>query len=380
MNLITFQNKCIMNLIKQLIYTLLATLLLFSCVKESKSDEETSDLITITHEQFAGEGMQLGKIQAHVFEQIVQCNATVVPLPGGMAKISAPVSGLVKAIFTQQGQYVAQNQTLLEIKGNQIIEIQKQYAEAAAQFKRLKNNYELAIILQAENVITEKEYILAESDFLSAQASYNSLKLRLETLGLSVSKIENGSFYTSYFIKSPIAGNISQLNAYLGSFVDQQTSLVEVADPTSFQLELSVYPRDISKLAKGQSIRFKTVNDDNVHQAVLTSIGVSVDENSKSILCYASIADKKMFNPVANQFVESEIVVGSDTVMALPSDAIVKTEESSYLLILENKTDDNYSLKKVEVKTGRQINGFTEIIGELPINDVLIEGGYNIIH
>ena len=367
-----------MNLIKQLMYMLLTTLLLLSCVKESESAEESSDLITITKEQFNGEGMQLGKIRAHIFEQIVQCNATVVPLPGGMAKINAPVSGQLKTIYVQPGQYVVKNQTLFEIYGNEIIEIQRNCAEAAAQYKQLKNNYDRIKILHAENVATEKEFILAESDFLSAQASYNSLKLRLETLGLSVSKIENGSFYTSYFIKSPIAGNISKLNAHLGGFVDQQTTIVEVTDPTSFQLELSVYPKDINKLAKGQSVRFNTVNDDNVHQAVLTSIGLSVDNLSKSILCYASIVDKKAFNPVANQFVESEIVIGSDTVKALPSDAIVKNGDRYYIIVLKNKTNKAYQFEKVEIQVGRQHNEFTEVNVENEWGEILTKGVFNI--
>lgn len=367
------------NIVRYFIYTFLITMIL-SCVKDSKSVEETSDLITITNDQFAGEGMQLGKIESQVFKLFVKCNATVVPLPGGLARISAPVSGPVKAILVQQGQSVAKNQNLLEVNGNEIIEVQKEYVDAAAQFKRLKNNYERVKLLYAEKVITEKEYINAESDFLSAQANYISLRLRVETLGLSVSNIENGSFYTSYFIKSPIAGNISKMSAHLGSYVNQETILVEVADPESFQLELSVYPGDIGKLAKGQSVRFKPVDDLCEYQAYLSSVGVSVDENSKSILCYASITDKKTFNPVANQFVESEIIIDSDTVMALPSDAIIKSEGSFYVLTLENKTDENYLFKKVKVKTGRQVNGFTEIMDEIPINDVLIQGGYNIIH
>jgi cobalt-zinc-cadmium efflux system membrane fusion protein len=367
-----------MNLIKQLMYMLLTTLLLLSCVKKSESAEESSDLITITKEQFNGEGMQLGKIQAHVFEQSVQCNATVVPLPGGMAKINAPVSGQLKTIYIQPGQYVVKNQNLFEIYGNEIIEIQRSCAEAAAQYKQLKNNYDRIKILHAENVVTEKEFIIAESNFLSAQANYNSLRLKLEALGLSVSKIEKCTFYTSYFIKSPITGNISKLNAHLGGFVDHQTTLVEVTDPTSFHLELSVYPKDINKLAKGQSVRFKSVNDDNVHQAVLTSIGLSVDNLSKSILCYASIVDKKAFNPVANQFVESEIVIGSDTVKALPSDAIVKNGDHYYIIVLKNKTNKAYQFEKVEIQVGRQHNEFTEVNVENEWGEILTKGVFNI--
>ncbi|MEA4974212.1 MAG: efflux RND transporter periplasmic adaptor subunit [Paludibacter sp.] len=367
------------NIVRCFTYTFLITMIL-SCVKDSKSVEETSDLITITNEQFAGEGMQLGKIESQVFKLFVKCNATVVPLPGGLARISAPVSGPVKAILVQQGQSVAKNQILLEVNGNEIIEIQKEYVDAAAQFNRLKNNYERVKLLYAEKVITEKEFINAESDFLSAQANYISLRLRVETLGLSVSNIENGSFYTSYFIKSPIDGNISRMSAHLGSYVNQETTLVEVADPKSFQLELSVYPGDIAKLAKGQSVMFRPVDDLCEYQAYLSSVGVSVDENSKSILCYASINTNKSFNPVANQYVESEIIIGSDTVLALPSDAVVKSENKSYVLSLQNKTDINIAFKQVEVKTNRQLNGLIEIIGDAPTGDILIKGAYNIVH
>lgn len=65
--------------------------------------------------------------------------------------------------------------------------------------------------------------------------------MKIEAMGLSASKIENGEFYSSYAIKTPINGNISTLNAQIGSYIDSQSELLEIINPDMLQLKLSLF-------------------------------------------------------------------------------------------------------------------------------------------
>jgi cobalt-zinc-cadmium efflux system membrane fusion protein len=295
-----------------------------------------------------------------------------------MAIVNAPFRGVVKKVYCNNGQFVEKNQPLLEISGNEIIDIQNEFAEAAANYKRLKSEYERIKSLYDEKVTSEKDFILAESEFKTAMAKYNGLKLKIEVIGFSVSKIENGEFYSSYSINSSIRGYVSKLKTNIGSYIDTQSELLEIINPDMFQIKLSVFARDIMELKKGQSVHFKSANTKDVHFATISSIGVVIDEETKSIECYATLNDKKQTNAIANEFIEAEIVINTETVTALPSNAIIKDENGYFILILNKQENGKYLFDKMEVKTGRQYEGYTEIITPKIEGSILTSGIYNI--
>jgi len=368
-----------MNTVKHLLFFAAATFFVSACGNKSlESTQQESILVEITNQQFITDSMQLGKTETRVFETIVKCNGTIVPLPDGMAKVSAPFQGIVKKIYCQNGQFLEKNQPLLEIAGNEIIDIQNEFAEASASFKRLKSEYERIESLYNEKVTSEKDFILAETEFKTSLAKYTGLKLKIESIGFSVSKIENGEFYSFYTVKSPIGGYVSKLKTSIGSYIDSQTELIEIINPDMFQVKLSVFAQDIVDLKKGQSVRLKSTNVKDVHLATLNSIGVVIDNDTKSIDCYATIKDKEQTNTIANEFVEAEIITNKDTVTALPSNAIIRSENGYFILVLNKQEDDKYLFNKIEVKTGREHEGYTEI-NEANIDSLILTNGvYNI--
>ncbi len=354
------------------------TLFLISCAEKQKPEEKQSGFIEISGEQFIGEGMELGEIQLKVFEKLIKANGTIVPQSEGVARVSPPVSGLIKKINCHNGQFINKGHNLFEISGNEVIDIQREFAELSANFSRIKSEYERVKSLFAEKVISEKDFILTESEYKASLAKYNGLKLKIATLGFSASGIEKGEFNATYKINSPISGVISNINASIGGYVEQQTTLIEITDPTMFQVQLSVFANDIENVKIGQTVRFKPVNSAVNHFAVVSSVGVNQEIDSKSINCYCSITDKKEFKSIANVFVESEIITGTDSVYSLPESAILKTETGNSILILEKKEGDTYFFKKSKVNTGRQQDGFIEILdGEID-GKIIVKGTYNI--
>jgi cobalt-zinc-cadmium efflux system membrane fusion protein len=368
-----------MQTIKHPLYLAIATLVMFACGNKQEVAEQESDLIEITNQQFETDSMQFGEIKTKLFENIVKCNGTIVPLPNGIAKLNAPLNGIIKSISCFNGESVDKNQTLIEITGNEIIEIQKEFAEASANHRRLKSEYERIKSLYNEKVTAEKDFIVAETEFKTSMAKYSGLKLRIESIGLTTSKIENGEFYSSYHIKSPIKGYISTFNASIGSFIDSQVELMEIINPDMFQVKLSVFSNEIANLKKGQTVRFKSTNTENYQLAIISSIGVAIDNETKSIECFATMADKKLKNPIAYEFVECEIVTRIDSVKALPSDAIIKTENGYAILALEKQHDNGYSLEKIDISIGKHHNGYTQIITDIDNYKVLTKGLYNIV-
>ncbi len=362
-------------------FTFIATvaLLLSACTKKQESPAATTDFIEITNEQFVSEGMQLSEIDTKTFEAIVKCSGSIVPKPNGMANVTAPIAGVISKIHCINGAYVQKNEAILEISGAEVIDIQRDYAEASARYKRSKSEYLRLKTLYAEAVISEKEFIAAESDYKSAEATYNSLQLKLNAAGFSIRAIENGEFSDSYTLRSPISGYVSGLKTTIGTYINQQSVGIEIADPSQFQLTLSVFATDIAKIKKGQVVRFRSTGSDSELQAVISSVGITVNADSKSIDCYATIKANNVTQLIANNAVTAEIITQSEPVNAVPTEAIIKSESNNFILVLNKKTDIGYQFSKVMVELGRQQNGFTELKGAKVSGQIVSKGVYNIV-
>lgn len=363
---------------KPIVYLVFGTFVMFSCGNKQEVAEHESSFIEISNHQFQTDSMQLGKIETRLFENTVKCYGTIVPLPNGIAKVNAPLNGIIKSINCYNGELVDRNQPLIEITGNEIIEIQQEFAEASASYKRLKSEYERIKNLFNEKVAAEKDFIAAETEFKISMAKYNGLKLKIESIGLPTSKIENGEFYSSYYLKSPIKGYISNFDASIGSYIDSQVELLEIINPDMLQVKLSVFPKDIINLKKGQAVQFKSDNTDNYQLATISSIGAAIDNESKSIPCFASISDRKSAKLFANMHIEANIITQIDTVAALPKSALVRTENKHYILALKNKDSDKYVFIKQIVVIGRDYKDYIEIIDNNIDGLLLTKGGYNI--
>jgi cobalt-zinc-cadmium efflux system membrane fusion protein len=368
-----------MKTIKHPLYFAVVAITLLACGNSQQTGEPESGLIVITQQQFATDSMQLGEIAPRVFESAVKCNGTIVPLPEGMARVSVPVNGLVKGISCYNGLWVAQNQPLMEIYGNEVVDIQREYAEASASFVRIRNEYERIKSLHDEKVTSEKDFILAEADYKTSIARYNALKIRIEAVGLSAPKIEQGGFSPSYVIKSPIAGFISNLNTHIGSYIDSHTELLEIVNPGMLQVKLSVFPTDVKQLKKGQIVRFKSAQSSQIYQATMSTIGVVVDPDSKTIDCYAAIDGQHEMAPIVNDFIEAEIITSTDSIKSLPNDALIKTETGYVILVLEKQDSEKLYFRKEWITIGRRNIDYTEVLVDNLPGKVLVSGVYNLV-
>lgn len=369
-----------MNTLRKIFLGTVAAVFLFACSPSVEvSEEESSDLIEITREQFTTDSMRLGEIESRHFENTIECNGSIVPLPEGMAKVNALVQGLVKNIFVRDGQYVAKNQAILEIGGSEVIDIQNAYAEAAANFRRSQSAYQRLKALHDTKVSSEKDFIEAETEYHTALARYNGLKLKMEAIGFSGKSIENGEIHSYYAIKAPISGYVSNLSAHIGSYIDPQSNLLEIINPEMLQLKLSVFPEDIDALEKGQKVRFRYADNQGMHLATLSSIGVAIDDATKSIECYASLQNMSEDKPIAQRFIRAEIITRMDTVSAIPSSAIGKNEQGHFILVLREQQDERYLFENREVQIGREYDGYTEVVEPRVEGRLLTKGIYNIL-
>lgn len=359
---------------------LIFSMMLCSCKnKTTEVSEPETGLIEITKAQFESEKMEFGEPILSPFYDLVHFTGSVVPSVNGRAQISLPAQGLVSRIYCKPGQLVSKGTLLFEVSGNEFIDMQKDFAESAAMLNRLKTEYERQKELMAENIGAKKDFIVAESLYNVEKAKFNALKIKLEILGLQVKQIEEGEFYTSYSVKAPIKGFVNNINTHIGQFVEPQQTIAEIIDTESFQIKLSVFEKDINKVKEGQNVEYYLAGNKNEkYSALIKLVGKSINSETKSIDCFAEIKNPGTNSLVSNQFIEGDIITGSDSVFSVPENAILKSESETYVLVFEKETGERFYFSRQKVTTGRTNNGFVEIAGIPESKKILVEGAYNI--
>lgn len=364
---------------------LILAVLGFSCsgpAEKIENEEEiafTGQVIQVSQQQFEEDSMEIGEISMQNFEEVVTCNGYVTAPSNGMAEVSSPISGNIRSISCYIGDYVKKGQQLFVLESIELLKLQQEFSIAYSKLKRVKTDYERSKALYEENIGTEKEFIATESEYLSVQSTYQSLKIRLELLRLDVNKIEDGELYSTFPIYSPISGYITTQMVVIGQFIEPTDVMVEIVDVKQLQLKLSVFEKDVNQLKAGQTVVFKSMGEpDFTHVAKLTSVGKTINDESKTIQCLAKIEDETAVTLTNKSYIEARIEVGKVNAAALPTDAVVKSGKDYYVFVLEKKEDNNYFLKPEKVKLGKVSNGFTEIVNGPENEKIITAGAYNL--
>lgn len=345
-----------------------------------KDDPETATehhQIVLTKAQFDANQMAIGGTTMQSFEAMITCNGLVSASPDHKSHVSSLLPGTITAVHVTPGQAVKKGAVLCRMTSTEFIQLQNRYAEAAAQLKQLKADYERKQVLRKETIGSEKEFMAIESQYLSAKANHEALKLQLQMLHLSVEPIEQGEFYTSYPLIAPISGSVSMQNAELGQYVDPNTPLFEIVNPD--QIQLAVFEKDLDRLKPGQIIRFYTpYQADKTYRAKLGSIGTAVQPESKTITCLATIEAPSCQLPYRS-FVQGRVIIEEKESAALPKTAITETEDGSYVYVVEKSDEQAYYLSIQKVLTGAATDQYVEIVSNEPMDQVLIRGTYHLV-
>lgn len=361
-----------------LVMIMLSVAVVQSCGSETDNTMESIDNqdIKISSDQFATESMAIGNVELTPFNEYVECTGIISPTIKGKAIISVPIEGIISQIYVSEGKKVAAGEKLFQLSGEKIVNLQKEFSMKSANLKRLKSEYNRTKDLFDHKIGSEKDYLKAETDYKLALYDYNSEKLLIDKIGIDISKIESGEFVENYIVISPIMGTVTDLNISLGSFVEPNNKLIVLIDDENLQLKLQISPDKIDLIRINQPVEFNI--GQTLFKGLISSIGNSIDEESKRVVCFADILPSVNQKIINYTIVEAKIVTTTDSVYTLPVSALLKDNNQYYCFALIKKQDSIYSFSPLSLKVGRMNEKVAEIMTPLNNQSILIEGVYNL--
>ena len=365
------------------LYILLVPIVLASCgEKDSQSNAitssaETDNVITVTKSQFENGHMVLGNVVDYEFNEVVKANGFIDVPPQNKASVSTFMGGFVKNTPLLIGDKVKKGQRVLTLENTEYVEIQQQYLEIAEQLSYLKSEFVRQQTLFNEKITSEKNFLKAESNYKSTLAHYNGLREKLRMMNINPVSVEQGNMSSTINLYSPISGYVTNIEVSNGTYISPQDEVLEIVNTDHIHLELSVFEKDILNIKKGQIIAFKVPeSSDETYQAEVHLVGTSIDETSRTIKVHGHIEDEEKTRFIKGMFIEAEIITDTKTAKSLPKDAVYKLDDSYLTLVLVDSNDDTYTFNKTEVKAGKQVEDFIEVLNPEEFKDkkVLTKG------
>jgi len=246
----------------------LAVIAASACRKDEEGDADTTHAVVTARTAVA---------KVEPFTHSISAIGTVVARSGHFAALSAPAPTRVARVYVQQGQRVAAGQPLVEFE-------QGTFAAAAggadAALSAAQRNYERAERLANEGILPRKDAEAAAADLARARSDAVTAQ-RAQQLSV---------------LRSPLSGVVTRMTAVLGAPADAGQVLVEVADPSAFDVVLSLGATEASAVLPGARADLsagQTTGGEPLGTGVVASVGVAVDTGSRAVPVRVTVTSPK---------------------------------------------------------------------------------------
>ena len=366
--------------------------------KETTKDTTTKkkeDIAELTAEQIKAVGIELGTIEQKNLTSVVKASGQLTVPPQNKAVVNALVGGVIRRINVVEGQNVKKGQVVVTIENPDFIRLQQDYLTSRDNLVYLSQEYERQRQLKEADAGIGKVYQQASANYAAEKSKLSTLEKQLQQIHINPSQISRGDLVTQIPVLAPISGTVGKVNLSIGSYTDASSPFMEIVNNSTIYCDLLVYEKDIAKVKIGQKVNFTLTNQNNKQASgQVYGINKSFGGENKAVVVHAVLNNVASLNLIPGMYVSALIETGKQLVSALPNEAIVKANDKQYIFVLEeikkenvkeskgdtaikNDAKEMYRFKKVEVVTGVEELGHTEIrlLGELPPNTKIFTKG-----
>ncbi|MEO8621741.1 MAG: efflux RND transporter periplasmic adaptor subunit [bacterium] len=257
------------------------------------------------------------------FTHIVSAIGVVVTRPGRYAALSAPSPTRISKVYASGGQRVAAGSPLVEFEQ---VGFTAAANAAEAALTAAQRNHERAQRLANEGIVPRKDAEQAAADLGKAQTDAVNAR-RAQQLSV---------------LRSPVTGVVTKMTAVLGASADAGQVLVEVADPSAFDVVLSLGPSDAGAIHPGARVRLtagEKMSGERLGDGSVASVGAVVDTVSRSVAVRVTVSSPK--RPLRL----GESVFGEIAVETRPHAVVVPIEA-----LVPGDAPDSYTVFVVDAK------------------------------
>lgn len=312
------------------------------------------NVVRLSLNQFKELGMVVDTISSRNLGSFVEANGQLEVPPQNEATVTATMGANVVSIKVIEGDKVNKGQVIAYLSHPSLIELQTEYVDNWSQLQYLENEYKRHRDLNENQAVSDRDFQQVRANYLSTKARAAGDGAQLVLLGLSLTRLREGTIYNRVPLKSPIAGYVRLVNAKIGQYVLPETSLFEIVNIDHIHADLMVFEKDLHKVKEEQKVRFTVESLPNKElEAVIYSVGKAFEQGPKAVHLHAEITNKEGLL-IPGMYVKGSILVNEEYSLALPEDALIKQEDKHYAFTAEKRSeqghDETWEFEFIEVQ------------------------------
>jgi len=178
------------------------------------------------------------------------------------------------------------------------------------------------------------------------------------------------------------SGVVESLAATNGTYVEETSLILTIADPTKVRFHATGLQSDLLKFKNDQQVSIVTPqasqNDMNESIRATLQLGLKADPQQRTISLFATPKELKPWSrPGVSAFLEIAVQSSDGIVLAIPSSAVVK-DGITHVFFKRDPLDANKAIR-VEADMGVNDGRWVEIRSQLGPNDeVVLNGAYEL--
>lgn len=362
---------------------ILFTLFIFSCGNKKAEDNNqvaVNDIneVILTDAQFKNTKIQIGKATSKAISSTLKINGKIDVPPQNMVSISAPLGGYLKSMNMLPGMHVSRGEVLAKLEDAQYIQLQQDYLSSKVKVDLLQKDYVRQRDLNQEKASSDKVMQQAKASLDYEVVTLNSLKQKLQLIGINPTSISVNKISKSVSIHSPIDGFVSKVNVNIGKYISPSEVILDLVNPTDIHLNLQLFEKDLTKIKMGQQvICYTPSNPEKKYRCTIILISKDVNTNKTiDVHCHFNDYDNAL---IPGMYLTAEIETNSALGLSVPENALVNFDSKDYVFIVKGK--NNYAMS--EVQLGESEDGYVQIksLENIDFNstDIVLNDAYTLL-
>ena len=317
-----------------------------SVAPATTSAPAASTAVSLTAEQQKNAGVEVGLAEKSTIAGTLLLNGAIDVPPQNMVSVSFPLGGYLKSTKLLPGMQVRKGEVLAVMEDAQFISLQQDYLIAQSKLALTQAEYARQKDLNADKASSDKVFQQAKSDFETQRITLRALGEKLRLIGLDPEHLTEDKISRTINVHSPISGYVSKVDVNIGKYTAPTDVLFELVNTDDIHLSLTVFEKDVAKLAIGQKVVAYTNDQPAIkHPAAIILVSKDLDENrAAEVHCHFDRYDKSL---LPGMFMNAEVTVHTDNAWLVPASAVVRWQ-NEYFVFMEMSAGQ-YEMEKVEI-------------------------------
>lgn len=337
--------------------------------EHSEEEHHGENIVKLTEEQIQQMGLKYRIAGPGSLLLTLSTRGKIILHPDHLAHIIPKVSGVAREVNKNIGDFVKVNDVMAVLESRDMADIKASFLAALSKKRLAESSLEREEKLYQEKVSAGQDYLNAKNVYEESIISVQLAKQKLRAFGLENEEIDqlanqNDPDLRLYQIRSPIDGTVLMRHITKGEFIENTTSIFQVADLRRVWVEIGIYPKDLYKVKEGQMVEVVVPVENKGSQAKLIYVSPVVADETITAKAVAELDNAQgLWRP--GVFVK--VIIATEKIslpLVIPKEAIQNSDGRDFVFVI---TPEGFERRFI--KLGQTDNENNEVISGLNPGD-----------